>query len=117
MTRFGKDHKRQTRTAIIEAAGHAFRSEGIDRVGVADVMARAGLTHGGFYAYFSGKEELVGEACAQALGQSAERRFGPDAETDPPLTLAVYLRSYLSRSHRDDPATGCVVSALAADLA
>jgi TetR/AcrR family transcriptional repressor of nem operon len=117
VTRYDKTHTQRTRASIVEAASRAFRSQGIDQVGVGDVMAGAGLTHGGFYAHFAGKEELVGEACAHALVEAAERRFGPAAEDNPPLTLPAYIRSYLSRSHRDDPATGCVIAALAADLA
>ena len=117
MVRYDKDHKERTRSSIVEAASRAFRAQGIDGVGVGDVMASTGLTHGGFYAHFAGKEDLVAEACAYALLEAARRRVGATAENDPELTLPAYIRSYLSRTGRDSPATSCTVAALAADLA
>ena len=53
-------HKTETRERILDAAASAFRAEGVAAIGVGDVMGRAGLTHGGFYAHFESKEQLVG---------------------------------------------------------
>ena len=50
---WSKEHKKETRERIVHAAADAFRERGIDGVGVADIMKRAGLTHGGFYAHFN----------------------------------------------------------------
>ncbi len=44
---------------MVKAAATAVRAKGPDGVGVAEVMAEAGLTHGGFYAHFPNKEALV----------------------------------------------------------
>ena len=46
---------------IVDAAARAIRREGFAGVGVADIMKEAGLTHGGFYAHFASKDELVAE--------------------------------------------------------
>ena len=54
----------RTRKRIIEAAAKEFRRNGIARTGLADLMAAAGLTHGGFYRHFESKDQLVAEACA-----------------------------------------------------
>lgn len=59
MTRYDREHKKRTRASIVEAASKAFRAHGIEQIAVGDVMADAGLTHGGFYAHFSSKDELV----------------------------------------------------------
>src|SRR5579871_5541767 len=58
-----------TRRRIVEIASKAFRSQGIEATGVAEIMAAAGLTHGGFYRHFNSKEELVAEAVAMSLEQ------------------------------------------------
>lgn len=117
MVRYDRDHKRRTRASIVGAASQAFRAHGIEQVGVGDVMARAGLTHGGFYAHFESKDELVAEACASSLLEAAGRSFGSQDETTPKPTLSGFIRSYLSRSHRDTPETGCAIAALAGDIA
>lgn len=117
MVRYDREHKRRTRVAIVEVASQAFRGHGIDQVSVGEVMAAAGLTHGGFYAHFGSKDELVAEACAVSLLEAAVRSFESQDETAPKRTLSEYIRSYLSRSHRDAPETGCAIAALAGDIA
>lgn len=117
MTRYDATHKEQTRRDILRAAARAFKARGIDRVGVADLMAEAGLTHGGFYAHFSGKEHLIGEVCVDTLREATRRfqRRAGEAQSGRPLEL--YVRWYLSREHRDDPGDGCVISALTGEVA
>ena len=69
--RYEKGHKEVTRQRIIETAAARFRKDGIEGVGVADLMAEAGLTHGGFYSHFSSKEELIKAAMEEASAVSA----------------------------------------------
>jgi len=64
--RYPSNHKHATRLRILEVAARLFAS-GSGRDGVDEVMRRAGLTHGGFYAHFRDKAELLGEACAAAF--------------------------------------------------
>ena len=49
----------RTRQRIVEVASEAIRNKGIDATGVAEIMAAAGLTHGGFYRHFGSKEALI----------------------------------------------------------
>ncbi|MFJ5383864.1 TetR family transcriptional regulator, partial [Cupriavidus sp. CER94] len=49
----------QHRTAIEAASARLFRQYGLHGVTVAQVMADAGLTHGGFYGHFSSKDDLA----------------------------------------------------------
>ena len=44
-----------------------FRKNGIVATGLNDLMKAAGLTHGGFYKHFESKDQLVAEACAEAV--------------------------------------------------
>ncbi len=55
------------RERILELAASAFRRNGIEETGVVDVMAAAGLTHGGFYRHFESKDDLVAEALDKAF--------------------------------------------------
>src|SRR6202045_719224 len=102
------------RERVLEVAGTLFRERGFDGIGVADIMKRAGLTHGGFYDQFASKDDLAAEATARVLGKAGwqERLTG---KADPSFGDAV--RAYLSPRHRDDPGTGCLMSALGSDAA
>jgi TetR/AcrR family transcriptional regulator, transcriptional repressor for nem operon len=56
------------REKVLDVAGTLFRERGFDGIGVADIMKRAGLTHGGFYGQFVSKDDLAAEATARVLG-------------------------------------------------
>src|SRR5262249_17331392 len=68
--RYDDNHKERTRARVLTEAAAAFRSKGVERVGVAEVMAGAGLTHGGFYAHFKSKDELVAHAVTHMFDAS-----------------------------------------------
>ena len=51
--RYDAEHKLRTRDKVVKAAAKAIRAKGPDGIGIADVMADVGLTHGGFYAHFA----------------------------------------------------------------
>jgi TetR/AcrR family transcriptional repressor of nem operon len=79
-------------------------------------MDEAGLTHGGFYGHFASKADLAEQACAAAVGKSAEK-WEALARGRPETGLAEIARSYLSKRHRDDPGGGCVFAALGGEVA
>ncbi len=97
------------RAHVVETASALFRERGFDGVGVADLMAAAGFTHGGFYKHFGSKADLMAEATLCGIAQTTAMSAGLDAPT--------FVRHYLSREHRDAPATGCTMAALGADAA
>jgi TetR/AcrR family transcriptional repressor of nem operon len=47
----------QTRETIVTAAADLIRRNGIAEASLADMMAAAGLTHGGFYRHFRNKSQ------------------------------------------------------------
>lgn len=111
--RYEKGHKETTRQRIVETAAARFRKDGIESVGLADLMAEAGLTHGGFYSHFSSKEDLVRAAMDEASGHSMknfQRRIEEGG-------LEAWIRAYLRTGHRDHPEQGCAAAALASELA
>jgi TetR/AcrR family transcriptional repressor of nem operon len=114
--RYSDTHKEETRKRVVRAAAAAVRAKGPDGVGVAEIMAEVGLTHGGFYAHFPNKEALVAAAIEEAFGQS-RRRFArmTDAMTSE-QALAAFVDAYVSTEHRNNPQRGCPISSLTNDL-
>ena len=55
------------RSTVLDAASRMGREHGTDGVTVPQVMATAGLTHGGFYRHFESKDALVAQACVAAF--------------------------------------------------
>ena len=114
--RYGPDHKKETRARVLQQAARAIRAEGPHRIGVAEVMARAGLTHGGFYAHFASKDDLVAAAIAHMF-EEAQATFERVTAGKPAReALRAYIDLYLSPRHRDARETGCPMAALSADL-
>ncbi len=109
--RYDKGHKEITRKRIVEVAATEFRKSGIGGIGVADVMSRAGLTHGGFYSHFSSKEDLVQEALDECSSQSRLRRIAEQGGN-----LEEMIRCYLRPEHRDHPERGCPVATLVEEV-
>lgn len=110
-------HKARTRARIIETAAREFRERGLETVAIADVMRAAGLTHGGFYAHFQNKDALVAEATAEGLADSRREFVSAAAAANPSAPVAQIIRRYVSRQHRDNPAEGCALPALSAEIA
>lgn len=104
--RVTREQMRENRRRILAEASRLFREKGFEAVGVAEVMKAAGLTHGGFYGHFSSKEDLM----AHAIEHAAAEKAGTGG------SVPDFLKAYLSPAHRDDPAGGCPMAALAADV-
>lgn len=111
------DHKTRTREKIVQAAAAAFRAGGAANVRVEDVMARAGLTHGGFYAHFRSKDELLREAVRHAGDQTLENLSKPLSETPDQARLQAVIDAYLSPAHAAHPEWGCPLATLGPELA
>ncbi len=114
--RYDAEHKERTHQRILAEAASAIRTKGPDRVGVAEVMAELGLTHGGFYAHFGSKDELVACAISYMFDRMIARFERKTAGLPPAAALAAYIDSYLSLAHRDAPGRGCALAALSGDL-
>jgi TetR/AcrR family transcriptional repressor of nem operon len=114
--RYDAEHKQKTRAKVLQVAAKAIRAEGPDRIGVAGVMAEAGLTHGGFYAHFRSKDELVTAAIEQMFEESRARIQHAMDGVGAAEGLTAYIDFYLSKKHRDMRSAGCPMAALASDL-
>lgn len=115
--RYSDTHKQETRDRVLAVAARTLRARGPERLGVAEVMAEAGLTHGGFYAHFKSKDDLLAAAVEEAFKDG--RALWRTATEDRPGVegLARYIELYVSGQHRDRIDTGCPVAALNTDFA
>jgi TetR/AcrR family transcriptional repressor of nem operon len=114
--RYSQSHKEETRLQILKIAGRALRAKGPDGVGVAEIMKEAGLTHGGFYAHFKSKEDLLINAL-EGVFAAAKTKFAKAIDGLPPRhALAAYVDFYVSTMQRDNPANGCPITALNSDM-
>jgi TetR/AcrR family transcriptional repressor of nem operon len=117
MPRASKEQVHHNRTAITVASARLFREHGVDNVSVAELMAAAGLTHGGFYGHFESKEALAGEACRWAFDRSAERWKKRIADkADRGVAREALTDSYLSAQSRSGPDGSCPATSLAGDV-
>lgn len=111
--RYAPEHNEETREQILEAASYLFRENGIAAVGLAKIMAKAGLTVGTFYTHFKSKEALLREVLLRTLDtrhdELTQALHGADIES--------LIHLYLSPEHRDTPGTGCPIASLASEIA
>ena len=104
-----KAQAQANREHVVQTASTVFRERGYDGVGVVDLMAAAGFTHGGFYKQFESKAELMAESAACGIAQTVALAAG--------VTVSDFARFYLSREHRDARGEGCSMAALGGDAA
>jgi TetR/AcrR family transcriptional repressor of nem operon len=107
--RVSRAQAQANRAHIVATASELFRDRGYDGVGVAELMAAAGFTHGGFYKHFDSKAALIAEASAAGLSQTTAQAEG--------VGTAEFVERYVSREHRDARAGGCALAALGGDAA
>jgi TetR/AcrR family transcriptional regulator, transcriptional repressor for nem operon len=111
-------HRTEVKGKIIQSARRLFNRHGFDNVSIAQIMAGAGLTHGGFYSYFESKSELYTEvlgcfftdpnwkSCWEGVKvDMASANLGPQV-----------VRAYLSRQHFEDVENSCPMVALPTDV-
>lgn len=115
--RYDAEHKQRTRQMVLQEAAKAIRLHGPDKIGIATLMSQVGLTHGGFYAHFKSKDDLVAESIAHMFDERAQVLRRSTEGVSPEQGLINYIDAYLSAKHRDHREIGCPLVALSGDLA
>lgn len=111
--RYSSDHKAQTHKRIIKEASVRFRRDGIGATGLQPLMKALNLTHGGFYAHFKSKDELVEkalQAAAAELDAHCEMLFSQECP------MEAFIDSYLSEWHLTSPDQGCPLPTISSEL-
>jgi len=114
--RYSESHKEETHQKVLKAASRVLREKGPDRLTVPAVMAAAGLTHGGFYAHFKSKDDLIAETVDSIFAFSRERARAMVEGMPPAHALATFVDFYVSDRHRDVPSRGCPLVMLSSDM-
>ncbi|MDG2967440.1 TetR/AcrR family transcriptional regulator [Pseudomonas extremaustralis] len=111
--RYSPNHKAQTHQRIIKEASARFRRDGIDATGLQPLMKALNLTHGGFYAHFKSKGELV-ETALQAAAADLDAHCDMLFSQERPLDA--FIDSYLSEWHLTSPDQGCPLPTMSSEL-
>jgi TetR/AcrR family transcriptional repressor of nem operon len=116
---YPQGHRAQVRDRIVESARRLFNRSGFEAVSINSIMEEAGLTHGGFYAYFKSKSDLYIEVlgCFFTDPNWKNRWEGVEIDPNSPQAAAQIVRAYLSREHFADVENSCPMVALPNDIA
>lgn len=113
--RYPAQHKAKTHERVLKKAAQQMCRHGVQGTGIASLMGKVGLTHGGFYAHFSGKDELIAEATGPMLEEGiAEVIAATEAAPEGKKVWAI-VNTYLSTQHRDSP-QACPIAGLAGEM-
>jgi TetR/AcrR family transcriptional regulator, transcriptional repressor for nem operon len=113
------EHKQETRHRILRTAARLFNRKGFGEVTIDEIMVEAGLTHGGFYRHFEGKEDLYAEAVRYFLYKQIPEtwQLKPAEACEPGQPMARYVvDAYLSRGHLDEVDGSCPLLGLSSDV-
>jgi TetR/AcrR family transcriptional regulator, transcriptional repressor for nem operon len=112
-------HRTEVKKNIVESARRLFNRHGFDNVSIHQIMAGAGLTHGGFYSYFGSKSDLYSEVLGCFFTDPEWKNCWEGVE----VNLASgdvgpqIVRAYLSRQHFENVENSCPMTALPSDVA
>jgi len=111
-------HKNAKRDEIIQSARRLFNRHGFENVSLKQIMAGAGLTHGGFYSYFKCKSDLYTAVLGCFFTDPNWKSRWEGVEVDLSSTQAgpQIVRAYLSRQHFEDVENSCPMVALPTDV-
>jgi TetR/AcrR family transcriptional regulator, transcriptional repressor for nem operon len=112
-------HRAEVSKRIVHSARRLFNRHGFDPVSIGQIMAGAGLTHGGFYTYFASKSDLYAEVLGCFFTDPEWKNCWEDVDVD--LSSAdvgpQVVEAYLSRQHFEDIENSCPMVALPSDVA
>jgi TetR/AcrR family transcriptional repressor of nem operon len=112
-------HRVEVKRNIIDSARKLFNRHGFEGVSLNQIMAGAGLTHGGFYTYFQSKSDLYSEVLGCFFTDPNWKSCWEGVKVDLSATDVgpQVVRAYLSRQHFEDIENSCPMVALPTDVA
>jgi TetR/AcrR family transcriptional repressor of nem operon len=110
--RYDAGQKDKTRQRLLRASAESLRRHGVTGTTIGGVTAAAGITHGGFYAHFRSRDELIAAGIQEMFSPEAAATPSPSRKLEATETLAAYVDFYLSREHRDRRSPTCPVPLL-----
>ena len=115
---YAAGHRAEIKRTIVDSARRLFNRHGFESVSITQVMAGAGLTHGGFYSYFRTKSDLYAEVldCFFTNPEWEHCWEGVEVDLSKGDVGPQIVRAYLSRGHFDDVENSCPMVALPTDV-
>lgn len=112
-------HRERVRKKIIDSARRLFNRRGFESVSIAEIMADAKMTHGGFYSYFGSKSDLYAEVlnCFFTDPEWKNCWEGVHVDLSSGDVGPQVVQAYLSRQHYEDIENSCPMVALPTDVA
>src|SRR3979490_1760051 len=112
-------HRAAVKKNIINSARKLFNRHGFESVSLNQIMAGAGLTHGGFYSYFKSKSDLYAAVLGCFFTDPEWKSCWEGVHVDLSSTDvgSQVVRAYLSRQHFEDVENSCPMVALPTDVA
>src|SRR5271169_1445783 len=112
-------HRAAVKRNIIDSARKLFNRHGFENVSLKQIMAGAGLTHGGFYSYFKSKSDLYAAVLGCFFTDPEWKSCWEGVHVDLSSTDVgpQVVRAYLSRQHFEDVENSCPMVALPTDVA
>ena len=114
--RYPPDHKARAREALLEAGARSLKTTGFNGIGVDGLAAAAGVTSGAFYSNFPSKEAMLEAVIDAGVGEPFLSDTDSATLAEGRARLISFLEDYISAHHSADPAEGCVMPALSADV-
>ena len=115
--RYRPEHKLATHQKIVKDASQRVRAEGLNGAAVSVVMRDAGLTHGGFYKYFTSKDELLIESLKEGFREIIDTLVRGAEQSPPGEAWKAIVKTYLRPEMCESPEHGCPLATLGPELA
>jgi TetR/AcrR family transcriptional repressor of nem operon len=113
--RYPTQHKAKTHERLLKKASLEIRRRGVQGTGIASLMAKLGMTHGGFYSHFDSKNALVAEATISMFEEHANIALAAVETAPEGQRLRTLINLYLSKEHRDSPEV-CPMASLGGEM-
>jgi len=92
------------------------KTNGFNGIGVDGLAAAAGVTSGAFYSNFGSKEAMLEAVIDAGVGEPFLSDTDAVTRAEGRGRLISFLQDYISAHHSADPAEGCVMPTLSADV-
>lgn len=112
---YSAQHKSKSRLRILASAYTLFSAKGYDNASINEIMKKAKMTRGAFYAHFKNKSTLYHEAIVHAAETSGMTQLKPD-EVDGKSWIQELLTGYLSQKNATSNSCHCPLASLVTDV-
>jgi TetR/AcrR family transcriptional repressor of nem operon len=113
--RYSVEHKQETRTRVIAAAGQVFRQEGYGGAGIDALTKAAGVTNGAFYGHFKSKGEAFRTAVLAGL-EDLRQGIAALKASQPKDWLTTFIGYYLGYKRTCELGESCALPSLSPDV-